>query len=193
MNIAVLKERLDSLDNRFSAGSMAQPRKAKALVLDLSDESFFDWVIPEKYIECYVSGPALGARIWAEFAGADVEEPSTYESNNPVVITSSFLTNSGMPGCESVSIAFRSPVSGNLSFNVVSNTVGMRLGALGYDAMVIIGRLRRPAVIDVKKSGVTYNISEVFIGYSVSQLESLIGVGPMTTAMSIGPRLIYMP
>ena len=80
MNIAVLKERLDSLDNRFSAGSVAQPRKAKALVLDLSDESFFDWVIPEKYIECYVSGPALGARIWAEFAGADVEEQSDRKS-----------------------------------------------------------------------------------------------------------------
>ena len=187
MNIAVLKERLDSLDNRFSAGSVAQPRKAKALVLDLSDESFFDWVIPEKYIECYVSGPALGARIWAEFAGADVEEQSTYESNNPIVITGSYLTNSGIPGCESVSIAFRSPISGNLSFNVVSNTIGMRLGALGYDAMIIIGRLRRPAVVEVKKSGVTYNISEIFIGYSVSQVESLIGVGPMTTAMSIGP------
>lgn len=187
MNTAVLRERLENLDNMFSAGSMTERRRARALVLDLTDETSFDWEIPEKYTDCYVSGPALGARIWAEFAGADVEESSTYESGNPIVITASYMTNSAVPGCESVSIAFRSPVTGHLCFNVVSDTVGMRLGALGYSAMIIIGRLRRPAVIDVRKSGIVYNISEVFIGYSVSQVQDLIGVGPMTTAMSIGP------
>ncbi len=85
MNTAVLKDRLDRLDEMFSAGSMAEHRKARALVLDLSDETSFDWEVPEKYTDCYISGPALGARLWAEFAGADVEESPTYESNNPVV------------------------------------------------------------------------------------------------------------
>ena len=185
MNIAVLKERLDRLDEAFR--SMAEHRKARALVLDLGDETSFDWEVPEKYTDCYISGPALGARLWAEFAGADVEESSTYESNNPIVVTASSLTNSGVPGCESVCFTFRSPVTGGLCFNVVSNTVGMRLGALGYEAMIIIGRLRRPAVVDVRKSGVLYNISEAFIGFNVSQVEDLVGVGPMTTALSIGP------
>ena len=185
MNIAVLKERLDRLDETFR--SMAEHRKARALVLDLGDETSFDWEVPEKYTDCYISGPALGARLWAEFAGADVEESSTYESNNPIVVTASSLTNSGVPGCESVCFTFRSPVTGGLCFNVVSNTVGMRLGALGYEAMIIIGRLRRPAVVDVRKSGVLYNISEAFIGFNVSQVEDLVGVGPMTTALSIGP------
>ena len=187
MNIAVLKDRLDRLDEAFSAGSMVEHRKARALVLDLSDETSFDWEVPEKFTDCYISGPALGARIWAEFAGADVEESSTYESNNPIVVTASSITNSGVPGCESVCFTFRSPVTGSLYFNVVSNTVGMRLSALGYEAMIIIGRLRRPAVVDIRKSGVLYNISETFIGFNVSQIEDLVGVGPMTTALSIGP------
>ncbi len=187
MNIAVLKERLERLDQGFSIDDMSETKAEKALVLDLSDESFYDWIIPEQYLNSYVSGPALGARLWAEFAGANIEEPSTYESDNPIVITSSSLSNSGMPGCESVSIAFRSPVSKTLRFNVVSNTFGMRLRAIGYSALIITGRLRRPAIVDIKRSGVTYNISEVFIGYCVSQIEALVGVGPMTTAMSIGP------
>lgn len=188
MNIAVLKERLENLDQRFrDSNSLAEKRSSKALVLDLGDESFFDWPIPEQYLESYVSGPALGARLWADFAGADIEEPTTYEAHNPIVYTVSSLSNSGMPGCESLSIAFRSPVSGNLTCNVVSNTFGMRLMALGYMALIIIGRLRRPTVINIRKSGVSYNVSEVFIGYRVSQIEELIGTGPMTTAMSIGP------
>lgn len=188
MNTSELKDRLSRLDSVFSPGDdYCEKRVGKALVLDLSDEAFYEWSIPTQFLESYVSGPALGARLWAEFAGSGVEDPSTYESENPVVITGSFVTNSGMPGGESVSIAFRSPVSGNLSFNVVSNTVGMRLAAIGYVAMIITGRLRRPAVIDVRKSGVTYNVSEVYIGYTVSQMEELVGVNPMTTAMSIGP------
>ena len=187
MNIAVLKERLEKLDRLFSADAIAEKRTLKALILDLSEENHYEWTIPGSLCDAYVSGPALGARLWAEFAGSDVEDESKYESNNPIIITASALSNSGMPGCESVSIAFRSPVTGRLAFNVVSNTVGMRLDALGYAALVIIGRLRRPAIIDVRKSGVTYNVTELFIGYSVSQVESLVGVGPMTTAMSIGP------
>ena len=187
MNIAVLKERLENLDRQFSSDALGEKRTIKALILDLSEEAHYEWTIPESFRDSYVSGPALGARLWAEFAGSDVEDESTYESNNPIVITASALSNSGMPGCESVSIAFRSPVTGRLCFNVVSNTVGMRLDALGYAALVIIGRLRRPTIVDIRKSGVTYNVTELFIGYTVSQVESLVGVGPMTTAMSIGP------
>ena len=187
MNIAVLKERLEKLDRQFSADAITEKRVLKALVLDLSEETHFEWVIPDSLCDSYVSGAALGARLWAEFAGSDVEDESTYESNNPIVITASALTNSGLAGCESVSIVFRSPVTGRLCFNVVSNTVGMRLDALGYAALIIIGRLRRPAIVDIRKSGVTYNITELFIGYTVSQVESLVGVGPLTTAMSIGP------
>ena len=187
MNIAVLRQHLESLDRRFCEEAMSERRNLKALVLDLGEETHYEWVIPEQILDSYISGPALGARLWAEFAGSDVEEESTYESNNPIVITASALTNSGIAGCESVSITFRSPVTGRLAFNVVSNSVGMRLDALGYCALVVIGRLRRPTVIDVRKSGVTYNVSEIFIGYTVSQIENLVGVGPMTTALSIGP------
>ena len=187
VNTALLKEKLESLDRMLPAVGIVERRNKKALVLDLVDEAFYDWSVPEQWLDNYISGPALGARIWGEFAGADIEDKSTYEANNPIVITSSALSNSGMPGSELVSIAFRSPVSGTLRFNVCTNTFGMRLEALGYCALIIIGRLRRPTVIDIKKSGVTYNVSEVFIGYTVSQVESLVGVNPMTTAMSIGP------
>ena len=187
VNIAFLKEKLELIDKALPAEGIVERRCKKALVLDLADETHYDWDVPAAWLDAYISGPALGARIWGEFAGADVEEQSTYEANNPIVITSSALSNSGMPGSELVSIAFRSPVTGTLAFNACTNTIGMRLDALGYCALIITGRLRRPTVIDIKRSGVTYNVSEVFIGYTVSQIEALVGVNPMTTAMSIGP------
>lgn len=187
MNIAVLKEKLEKLDQSLPCNGVVERRFKRALILDLSDEAFYQWTVPDEFLETYISGPTLAARLWAEFAGSDVEDPTTYESNNPVVITTSALSNSGMPGSEVVSITFRSPVTGSLSVNVCTNTVGMRLDALGFCALIIIGRLRRPTIVEIKRSGVTYNVSELFIGYTVSQIEELIGCGPMTTAMTIGP------
>ena len=188
MNIANLKDKMEYLDKLFHKNDdFAEERNSKALVLDLIDETFYEWAIPSIYLQNYISGPALAARLWAEFAGADVDVPSTYESNNPIVITSSFASNSGLPGAETVSIVFRSPVTGSLCFNVGCNTVGMRLESLGYCALIITGRLRRPAIIDIRRSGVTYNISEIFTNYTVSQVENLVGIGPMTTCLSTGP------
>ena len=65
MNTTVLKERLANLDNAFSGAGRKDDGPSRALVLDLSDESFYDWEIPEQFLEAYVAGPALGARLWA--------------------------------------------------------------------------------------------------------------------------------
>ena len=85
MNIAVLKERLENLDTLFSAEALGEKRTIKALILDLSEEAHYEWTIPDSFRDSYVSGPALGARLWAEFAGSDVEDESTYESGLEIV------------------------------------------------------------------------------------------------------------
>lgn len=189
MNTSLLKERLEKLDSLFclDSDSLSERKVHKALVLDLNDETFYEWPIPVNYAESYVSGPALGARLWAHFAEGALDDESTYEAHNPVVFVASELSNSGMSSCESLSIAFRSPVTRSLVFNNFTSSFGMRLMSLGYKALVITGRLRRPAIVDIRKSGVQYNISELFIGYSVSQVENLVLSTPLTCAMSIGP------
>lgn len=187
MDAGALGRTLENLDLlRPRRDEFLSPPNARALVIDLNEESSFQWDIPTSFLETYVSGPALAARIWACFVGPGIDDPSSYETDNPVVFTSSAVTNCGMPGGELTSCAFRSPVTKSLCFNVAENSVGMRLDSLGYSALVIIGRLRRPTVVDIRRSGVSYNTSEAFIGFSVSQMETFVGTGPMTTAMSIG-------
>ena len=43
MNTAVLKEKLEKLDKRFSADAIGEKRQLKALGLDLSEESHYEW------------------------------------------------------------------------------------------------------------------------------------------------------
>jgi len=160
--------------------------QAKALVIDLSAEKSFDWEIPTEYLESFVSGPALAASLWAKFVGPTVNLPSSYEADNPIVFAASAMANSGMPGGELTSCAFKSPVTNSLTFNIATNSVGMRLDSLGYAALILIGRFRRPTIIDIKKSGVFFSTSEAFIGFSVSQVEHFMDTSAMKTAISIG-------
>lgn len=187
MNAGALGQRLEILDSKGPQRDefLSKPH-AKVLVLNLSEESSFEWDIPTSYLESYVSGPALAARIWACFVGPEIDNPSSYEVDNPMVFAASALSGSGMPGCELTSCAFRSPVTGALCFNIVENSVGMRLVSLGYSSLVVIGRLRRPTIVNIGRDGVSYNTSESFIGFTVSQVEDFVGTGPSTTSMSIG-------
>ena len=188
MNKANLEKKLDILDSLTPAKeAFFSKRTAKALVINLSEESFQAWDIPQVFLDAYVSGPALACRLWSWFVGPDLENPSSYESDNPIIFTSSAVTNMKVPGGESLGYAFRSPVTKTLVTGTVTNTIGMRLDSLGYAALVVLGRFRRPSLISIQKSGVTFNTSETFIGYTVSQIEAYIGVKPMTTILSIGP------
>lgn len=101
MNAGALGQRLEILDSKGPKRDefLSKPH-AKALVLNLSEESSFEWDIPTSYLESYVSGPALAARIWACFVGPEIDNPSSYEVDNPMVFAASALSGSGMPGCE---------------------------------------------------------------------------------------------
>lgn len=187
-NMVEFKEKLEFLDSlKPTREAFFSKRTAKAFVLNLSEDRYFDWDIPQSYLEAYVSGPALATRLWTHFMGPDINLPSSYETDNPVVFTASALTNMKVPGGEVVGCAFRSPVTKSLVTCTITNTIGMRLDSLGYVALIIIGRLRRPTIIEIQKSGVVFNTSEAFIGYTVSQIESLIGAKPLRTIFSVGP------
>ncbi len=187
-NMVELEEKLKISDSLKPAReSFLSKRTAKAFVLNLSEESYYDWDIPQDYLDAYVSGPALATRLWTCFVGLNINLPSSYEADNPIVFTSSVLTNMRVPGGETVGCAFFSPVTKSLAAFAVTNTIGMRLDSLGYAALVIMGRLRRPTIVEIQKSGVSFNTSESFIGHTVSQMESLIGSNPARTILSIGP------
>lgn len=188
MDKVALDQKLEILDSLTPAkDDFFAKRARKALVIDLSNESSYSWDIPHNFTDSYISGPALAARLWSAFVGPEIDSPSSYEKDNPVVFTASVLSNMKVPGGEMVACAFKSPVTGTLAGNAVTNTVGMRLDSLGYAALIILGRLRRPTIIEIRKTGVTFSTSESFIGYTISQIENMFGSKPMTTVMSIGP------
>ncbi|MCF0238737.1 MAG: hypothetical protein HUK24_09065 [Sphaerochaetaceae bacterium] len=185
MNTYNLREAVTHLDH--TDNSSLGKEQSQALVIDLSTEKTFALDIPSAYLQSYISGPALGARLWADFAEEGANDPSVYENDNPIIITTSYFTNGSMPGGELVSITFRSPVTGLLCFNTFPSTFGMRLSALGFDALILIGRAHRPSLIKILRSKVGFEVSEAYTGFSTSKMEEYLNSSNMTCVMSIGP------
>lgn len=142
---------------------------AKALIIDLSEKTSYDYDIPQAYLEKYAGGPALGSRLWADFAGYSVDDPSCMETENPVVIVPSIIGNSKMPYGNLTSVVFRSPVTENLSFNSFSSS----LSVSPFAAAVIIGRADRKCVISFNGNSCDFSDAENLVNKDTSEINSV--------------------
>lgn len=173
-----LKEKLSELDTLFNSEDLVLSEKqSKALVVDLGNETFSVFDIPQVWSWEYSGGAGLGARLWAEFAGLNAEDPSSYQADNPVVLTSP--TEWGNNLC----ITFLSPQNNRLVFNDCQNAFGPKLRACGYAAVVLTGRMRRLGAVDISKEKTGFNYSEKMAGLGTLEAASLF----KTTCLTIGP------
>ena len=189
MNRDALDKLMLRMDSILDPGGDSVP--ARALVVHLNTESSETFQIPANWLRSYVSGPALASRLWAAFAGSDCDNPLAYEADNPVVITSSSLIGSDIPFSNSCTIAFRSPQTKALYFNVGSHNFGTKLAMFGYRALVLCGRLRRTSTVKIELEGVTFEVSEKLTDLPVSRVGSIAGKGAMITGPAADHRVLY--
>ena len=189
MNRDALDNLMLRMDTVLDPGGDAVP--ARALVVHLNTESSETFSIPANWLRSYVSGPALAARLWAAFAGMDADNPLAYEADNPVVITSTSLAGSDIPFSNSCAIAFRSPQTKALYFNVGSHNFGTKLAMFGYRALVLCGRLRRTSTIRIELEGVTFEVSEKLTDCTVSQVAGYAGNGAIVTGPAADHRVVF--
>lgn len=178
MNCENLKEQVKKLDAILKVGDFQlKGISSKALILDLSSETFSKYDIPRSWLNTYVGGPALGARLWAEFAGQKADDSSSYEKDNPVVIVAPSDMGNNM------TISFLSPQTGRLMYNNCQNAFGTKLRDCGYYALIIVGRMRRLSAVKVSKSGANYEYVEKLAGLGTIESASAF----KTTCLTIGP------
>ena len=136
---------------------------SKALIADLSEESFYEFDIPQAYLEKYAGGPALGTRLWADFAGYSVDDPACLESENPIVAIPS------VSGTEQTCIVFCSPATGNLAFNNFFSS----LSVAPYTALVIVGRLKKKGVVKYESGTCSFEYTDSLSDKNTSEINSV--------------------
>ena len=189
MNRDALDKLMSRMDSVLDPGGDSVP--ARALVVHLNTETSETFPIPSNWLRSYVSGPALASRLWAAFAGSDSDNPQAYEADNPVVITSSSLNDSDIPFSNSCAIAFRSPQTKTLFFNVGSHNFGSKLSMFGYRALVLCGRLRRTSMVKIDLEGVSFEACERLTDLTVSQVAKSASKGAIMTGPAADHRVLY--
>lgn len=186
MEKEILLNSIQNLEKTYPRKNDYVFSNSNALILNLSEEKFQQYEIPQSFLIEYLGGKGLALRLWAEFAGENVDKEDSYEADNPIVFANPAMINSGMKETNFFSIVFRSPITKGIISCMSSVSFGQSLDALGYKALILIGRLRRQTVIKIGKDGVSFRVSERYVGKNVSETESLLELDEKYTSLTIG-------
>lgn len=149
---------MNKTDGFFSKAKVLNLRSGiKALLLNLENRTTEELLIPQKWLDMYISGPALAGRIWSEYSSGNT---------NPIVIIPSASFGN------SLTIAFRSPQTGAMALNVCSSSFSGKLSNCGYGALVIFNKLEKPGIVSISRESIDFEYTDRFFGKRVSDSES---------------------
>lgn len=151
----------------------------KALIINLETEKADIFQIPDYWIEEYVSGPALGARLWTKFYSDD--------NDSPIIITSP-ITEEGT--C--TSIVFKSPETSNLTVNYASAYFGRTLRQFGYNAVIIKGKYKSLGSVRIEFDHCSFSSCEYLKGKTASECVRTLKLHNTDSFITTGPSADYM-
>ncbi len=153
----------------------------KVLEIDLTTGKIGEYEISDDEREAFVGGKYLSTKIlW------DRLKPGTDplgEDNILVVMTSPF-TGSGAPSTSRYDISAKSPLTGAIGHSNSGGNFGIHLKRSGFDGIIIRGRAKNPAYVEIDFGDVRIKNAEELWGLDTEETQKRLGRGGK---MVIGP------
>jgi len=147
---------------------MNKPYMGKILMVDLSNQTMTEEVIPDEVYKQYLSGMGLGAYILYNRipAGADPLGPE-----NILGFCSGFLTGTGSLFSGRWTLVGKSPLTGGWGDANCGGTFSPAIKRCGYDAIFVKGISDKPVYLYVKNSKATLKDAEGIWGLDAIEAE----------------------
>jgi aldehyde:ferredoxin oxidoreductase len=159
----------------------------RALIIDLSQRTYWIEDIDQKMMTLYLGGRGLGARLLAQFLPADTDPLA---ASNPLIFVAGPLQGTRAPFSSKTVLCTKSPLTGIYLFSVASGTLGHHLTRCGYKALVIVGASKDPLYLWMNDSQVEFREGTDLWGRPLTEAYQLllqeVGGNDLGTAM-IGP------
>jgi aldehyde:ferredoxin oxidoreductase len=159
----------------------------RALIVDLSQRTYWIEDIDQKIMTLYLGGRGLGARLLTQFLLADTDPLS---ASNPLIFLAGPLQGTRAPFSSKTVLCTKSPLTGIYLFSVASGTLGHHLARCGYKALVIVGASKAPLYLWISDSQVEFREGTDLWGWPITETSRLllkeIGSKDLGMAM-IGP------
>jgi aldehyde:ferredoxin oxidoreductase len=160
----------------------------RIVVVDLSSGSIHQQNLATDYIENYIGGDGLAARLLYDGVPAGV---GPLEPENLLVLSAGPLAGTTAQASCNISLAAKSPITGFTIYNGHSNGKFARLLKFsGFDAVVVKGRAEKPSFLWINDGQVNIRDATFLWGKDVRETERELKASlsqPKLSCMCIGP------
>lgn len=164
-------------------------RTGKTVYLDLGAESVNIIETDEKLILRYLGGRGLGVKLLSELTDPDIDPLSPL---NPLIFTSGPLSGLA-PMASGAVLTSKSPLTDTVFSWNMTGGFGSELKKAGIDALIVIGKAKRPSYVKIEEGNVEIVPAEHLWGMNVRACtEALETKGSMTCIGRAGEKQVLI-
>lgn len=156
----------------------------RALLADLSSESFKTLELDPEMLKEFVGGRGLAIRFLLEMLPRGVDPISP---ENLLILATGPLTGSPIPSSGKMVVASKSPLTGGYADGNIGTKFALGLKMNGYDALIVKGRAKNPSALIIDDGKARLEPADDLWGLNSFALEdriekkyggSMVGIGP---------------
>lgn len=143
----------------------------KVLKINLSTKEVSEYPWTDEERELYIGGKIMAAKIIGDNVGADVDPLSP---ENMMAITTGPFTGCGAPSSARFNISTKSPLTGILTSSNCGGGFGLHLKKSGFDALLIVGKAKKPTWIEINDGEVSFNDAADLWGMKTGEVQEAL-------------------
>lgn len=143
----------------------------KTVYVDLGSESVNTVRTDEDLIRKYLGGRGLGVKLLSKLADANIDPLSP---ENPLIFTSGPLSGLA-PMASGAVLTSKSPLTGTIFSWNMTGGFGSELKKAEIDALVVIGKAKRPSYVKIEEGNVKIVLAEQLWGKNVRECTEALG------------------
>lgn len=140
----------------------------KYLKVDLTNKTVEDYDIPEEWLEKYLGGRGIGARILLKEMNEDVD---ALDPENILIFATGPLQGTRIPGSGRHAVISKSPKTGSVSDSHAGGFFAHELATTGYDGIMIKGKADTPVYLSLDEDGPSINDAKDLWGEEVADVD----------------------
>jgi len=146
---------------------------AQLLVVDLSARTYRVESLDEKFLQLYLGGRGLGARLLARYLTGGTD---ALGESNVLLFSAGALQGTSSPFSSRTVLTTKSPLTGGYLFSVAGGMLGHQLKRCGYWALAILGASQRPVLVRVRDHEVDFVEAAALWGLPVTEALQQVAV-----------------
>lgn len=143
-------------------------RVIRLLEVNLSTEKIS--IHKRKDLAQYLGGTGLAAKLYQEYGQAQAD---VWSEEQPIIFANGPLATI-YPVVTKVVAVFKSPMTGEYGESHAGMRMGLAMRGAGYDAVVILGKAKRPTWLSVTATGVKFGNASAIWGMSIGDTGTIL-------------------